>query len=61
MSFFYNSSHFGYIESSNFSEAGERAFGQFENPTFIRTGACEHANQIFVDGYMDFLVVRYVN
>ena len=41
------------------SEAGEHAFGPFENPSFIRTSAREHANQIFVDGYMELLVVRY--
>ena len=43
------------------SEAGERAFGRFENPLFVRTSAREQANQIFVDGYMSFIVVRYVN
>jgi len=41
------------------SEAGERAFGPFENPSFVRTSAHEHANQIFVDGYMELLVVHY--
>jgi hypothetical protein len=43
------------------SEAGERAFGQFENPLFVRTSARVQANQIFVDGYMRLLVVRYAN
>ena len=43
------------------SEAGERAFGQYENPSFVRTSAREHTNQIFVDGYMELLVLRYVN
>jgi len=43
------------------SEAGERAFGQYENPLFVRTSAREQANQIFVDGYMKRIVVRYVN
>lgn len=41
-------------------EAGEHAFGQYENPSFLRTSAREHANQIFVDGYMELLVIRYV-
>jgi hypothetical protein len=59
--FFLYASHFAYIESLYLSEAGERAFGQYENPTFVRTSARELANQIFVDGYMDFLVVRFVN
>jgi hypothetical protein len=43
------------------SDAGEHAFGQYENPSFVRTSAREHANQIFVDGYIDLLVLRYVN
>ena len=42
------------------SEAGEHAFGQYENPSFVRTSAREHANQIFVDGYMELIVIRYV-
>jgi hypothetical protein len=37
------------------SEAGEQAYGQFENSTH------EYANQIFVDGYMKHLVVCYAN
>jgi hypothetical protein len=41
------------------SEASEHAIGPFKNPLFIRTSAREHANQIFVDGYMEHLVVRY--
>ena len=45
----------------NISEAGERAFGPFENPLFVRTSGREQANQIFVDGYMSFIVVRYAN
>ena len=45
----------------NISEAGERAFGPFENPLFVRTSGREQANQIFVDGYMSFIVIRYVN
>jgi hypothetical protein len=43
------------------SEAGEHAFGPFENPSFVRTSAHEQTNQIFVDGYMDLLVVRCIN
>jgi len=42
------------------SEAGERAFSEYENPLFVRTSACENANQIFVDRYMELIVVRYV-
>jgi hypothetical protein len=38
------------------SKASERAIGPFENPSFIRTSAHEHANQIFVDGYMWFVM-----
>lgn len=40
------------------SEAGESAFGQLTDPLFVRTSAREHANQIFVDGYMKLLVER---
>jgi len=40
------------------SEAGEHAFGEYENPLFVRTSARENANQIFVDGYMELIVVR---
>lgn len=49
------------LKFSYLSEAGERAFGPFENPSFVRTSTREYANQIFVDGYMKLLVVRYVN
>ena len=30
-----------------------------KNLLFVKTSAHEHANQIFVDGYMELLVVRY--
>jgi len=43
------------------SEAGEHAFGRFEDPLFVRTSTREYANQIFVDGYMKLLVIRYAN
>jgi len=49
------------LKSSYHSEASEHAFGQYENPSFVRTSAREHANQIFVDGYIELLVLRYVN
>jgi len=49
------------LKFSYHSEAGEHAFGQYENPSFVRTSAREHANQIFVDAYMELLVLRYVN
>ena len=40
------------------SEAGEHAFSKYENLLFVRTSARENANQIFVDGYMELIVVR---
>ena len=43
------------------SEASESAFGELADPLFVRTSAREHANQIFVDGYMTLLVERCVN
>jgi hypothetical protein len=43
------------------SEADESAFGQHTDPLFVWTSAHEHANQIFVDGYMELLVKRYIN
>ena len=49
------------LKFSYHSEAGEHAFGQYENPSFVRTSACEHATQIFVDNYMELLVLHYVN
>ena len=52
---------FSMLNFFNISEAGERAFGPFENPLFVRTSGREQANQIFVDGYMSFIVIRYVN
>jgi len=42
------------------SKASECAFGEYENPLFVRTSAHENANQIFADGYMELIVVRYV-
>jgi hypothetical protein len=60
--FIYLAFHFASIEFLYLSEAGERAFGPYENPpSFVRTSAREHANQIFVNGYMDLLVIRYIN
>ena len=49
------------LKFSYHSEASERAFGLYENLSFVRTSAHKHANQIFVNGYMELLVLRYVN
>ena len=49
------------LKFSYHSEAGEHAFGQYENPSFVRTSAREHANKIFVEGYMELLMLHYVN
>lgn len=49
------------LKFSNLSKAGEKAFGHFANPSFIRTRTRQEANQIFVDSYMELLVARHVD
>lgn len=46
---------------SNLSQAGEKAFGQFANPSFFRTNSREEANQIFVKSYMRHCVARHAS
>ena len=57
---FYDYHPISLLKSPYHSEAGECAFGQYENPSFISTSTREHANQIFVDGYMELIIIRYV-